>query len=240
MSAFRKSLLLVVVASLMSVGVLANEPTEEKEKGPVTPAKIEAAEKKAMTPEKAEALQKMINAPAGVFDPEYAKDGDKNGDLLRLKIKGEVAVSRALTQARAEIAARQSAERNAKAAFVKFLKEEVSVKENEKEEIIIIEKDGEEQAGYKNISTREIETKANGLLRGLIVLDERYTGEGASRKATVVYGWSKKLADAARTAQAEMARERNPAAVRPGATTGSANTPSTGDKAKTAEDLTDF
>ena len=233
MSTIRMSLVSVALVCLMSIGVLADEPAKEEE--PLTKAAVEAAEKKALTPENEEALKEMIAAPAGVFAPEY----DKKGVLIRLKIKGDAAVSRALSQARADIAARQSAERRAKAAFVKFLKEEVSVRESETEEIIIVEKEGAEQAGYKNISTQTIETKANGLLRGLIVLDERYTGEGATRRATVVFGWSKKLADAARTAQAEMARERNPI-VRPGLGNRNGNTPSTGDRSRTAENLTDF
>jgi len=189
-----------------------------------------------LTPEEPgdDPLKEMLAAPAGVFDPEF----DEDDILIRLKIKGEKEVTRTLAAARADRTARQSAEREAKAAFVKFLKEEVSVKENEKEEIIIIEKDGEEQAGYKNITTREIETKAQGLLRGLIVLVDHFEGEGANRKAVVIYGWSKKLADAARTAQAEMARERNPV-VRPGAgNTG--NTAPAGPNTRRARDLNNF
>jgi hypothetical protein len=233
MSTIRMSFVSVLFAGLMSVNVSADEPT--KEENPVAPVKIEAAEKKALTPNE-EALQKIIKGPAGVFDPEY----DEDGILLRLKIKGEAAVTRALSAARAERAARDQAQRDAKAAFVKFLKEEVSVRENEQEELIIVEKDGEEQAGYKNVSTRIIETKASGLLRGLIVLDERYKGEGGARTATVVFGWSKKLADAARTAQRDMARDRNPIIV-PEPSGNRGETPnSAGDKSRTAGNLTDF
>jgi hypothetical protein len=86
-------------------------------------AKIEAAEKKALTLADEEALQKIITGPTGVFDPEY----DKNGVLLRLKIKGEAAVPRSLGATRTERTARDHAQHDAKAAFVKFLKEEVSV-----------------------------------------------------------------------------------------------------------------
>ena len=229
MSTIRMSLVSVALVCLMSVGMLAQEPTKEEE--PRTKAGIEAAEKKALTPENEEALKEMIAAPVGVFAPEY----DKKGVLIRLKIKGESAVARGLSAARAEGAARDSAQRRAKADFVKFLKEEVSVRENEQEEIIIVEKDGEEQAGYKNVSTRTIETRANGLLRGLIVLDERFAGEGGARTATVTYGWSKKLADAARTAQAEMQREVNPARPGRGGIGGSG-----GNRSRTASDLNNF
>ena len=233
-SALRVSLVTVACAGLMSVGVLADEATQEER--PLTRAQIEATEKEELTPENAAALQRMINAPAGVFDPEF----DDDGILIRLKIKGEAPVSRGFTAARAEINARQSAERNARIAFLRFLREEVSFQENERQETIIVEKDGEEQAGFKQVETRVFEARANGLLRGLILLDERYTGEGANRRATVTFGWSKKLADAARTAQADMARDRNPV-VRPDAVIQKIeNTPSAGDKSRTTDNLTDF
>jgi hypothetical protein len=227
------SLVSIMFACLLSVGVLADEPAQEEV--PLTRAGIEAAERKELTPENAEALQRMLNAPSGVFDPEY----DDDGILIRLKIKGEAAVPRMLGAARAEINARQSAERNARAAFVRFLREEVSFLENERQEVIIVEKDGEEQVGFKQVETRFFEARANGVLRGLIVLDERFTGEGANRRATVTFGWSQKLADAARTAQAEMARERNPVTL-PGTIDRGIGTPSTGDRSRTAGNLTDF
>ena len=204
----------IVIGLLATLdGVYAQDA--EPERAPAVVQKIEADEKKAMmTPDPDEPgddpVKEMLAAPAGVFDPEY----DDDGILTRLKIKGEREVTTALRAARGDRLAREGADRNAKAAFVKFLKEEVSVRENEREEVIIVEKDGEEQAGYKNISERVIETRAQGLLRGLIVLLDHVEGEGANRKVVIVFGWSKKLADAARTAQSEMARETNPA-VRP-------------------------
>ena len=230
MSTLRKTFALAVIAGLVSAGALAAEVQNAE-----TSAGIEAAEKKALTPANEEALQKMLDAPAGVFAPEY----DANGVLLRLKIKGVSELTSALRGPRAERLARERAERLAKADFVKFLKEEVSVRSNDREEIIIVEKDGIEQAGYKNVSETVIETRAQGLLRGLIVLVDRFDGEGGDRTATVIFGWSKKLADAARTAQSEMARSTNPqpgqaAAARVG------DSVSTGTKTRTADDLTDF
>ena len=228
----RMSLTLIVLATLTAANVSADEPTQEKN----PTAKVEAAEKKALTPANDAALKKMLAAPTGVFDPEYNDDGV----LLRLKIKGEAETTTGLRAVRADRLAREKAERLVKAAFVKFLKEEVSVRENDQEEVIIIEKDGEEQAGYKNVSTTQIETKAQGLLRGLIVLVDQVEGEGANRKATVVFGWSQKLADAARTAQASMARSRNPIIV-PGTSGNRGETSDTaGDKTRTADNLTDF
>jgi|GEM_PF-1688028 len=233
MPTIRVNLILIVFASLMTAAVLANEPAEK----PPTMAEITAAEKKALLPEDEEALAEMLRTPAGVFDPEYNDDGI----LLRLKIKGEAAVPRTLGAARAEIQARQSAERNARAAFVRFLREEVSIQENEREEIIIVEKNGEEQSGFNQVSTRVFESRANGLLRGLIVLEAGFSGEGAARRAVVVYGWSQKLADAARTAQASMARENNPAGRQPILNRGGGlGAGSSGDRYQRARNLNDF
>ena len=229
----RMSLILIMFAGLMTVGVLADEPAEK----PPTMAEITAAEKNALLPEDEESLAELLRTPAGVFDPEY----DDDGVLLRLKIKGEAAVPRTLGAARAEIQARQSAERNARAAFVRFLREEVSVQENEREEIIIVEKNGEEQSGFNQVTTRVFESRANGLLRGLIVLEAGFSGEGASRRAVVVYGWSQKLADAARTARNSMARENNPAGRQPFFNRGgSPGTGSSGDRYQRARNINDF
>lgn len=231
MSTIRMGLVCVVVVGLMSIYALANEPMESK-----NPVKaIEVAEKKALEPANEEALAKLLKAPAGAFAPEY----DKKGVLLRLKIKGEDAVSTSLRGPRAERLARERAERLAKADFVKFLKEKVSVQENDREETVIVEKDGEEQAGYKSVSTKTIEIRADGLLRGLIVLVDHFEGEGRDRKAVVVYGWSKKLADAARTAQSEMAREPNPV-VGPASGDKGRSSGSSGTKTRAADNLVDF
>ena len=232
----RMNLILILLAGLMSAYVSAAEPKEEENENSLALAKVEAAEKEALTTsEQEDALRKMFDAPAGVFAPEY----DEDGILLRLKIKGEAEVTTGFHRVRGDRLARERADRLAKAAFVKFLKEEVSVRENDMEEVIIVEKDGEEQAGYKNVSTRVIETRAQGLLRGLIVLVDQIEGEGRDRKAVVVFGWSKKLADAARTAQAEMARERNPVS-RPATGNRGGNSGSSGTRTRAAENLNDF
>jgi len=86
------------------------------------------------------------------------------------------------------------------------------------------------------VSTRIIETKAQGLLRGLIVLVDQIEGEGANRKAMVVFGWSLKLANAALRAQDTMLNPVTGSA----SGTRSENTGSTGDKTRAAENLTDF
>ena len=140
-------------------------------------------------------VQAILNHPPGVFDVEYA-----DGQLVRLKIKGESEVSSGLG-ARGDRVAREKAERFAKAAFSKFLNEEVTVVESATEGFIIQGKDGTESAEFLEASQSTMVSLSNSFLRGLTVLIDHVEGAGANRRYVVVLGWSKKLVDAAAGAQ---------------------------------------
>ena len=147
--------------------------------------------------------QALLNSPPGVFDVEY-----EGGQLRRLKIKGEAEVPTSLKGARADRQAREKAERAAKAAFSKFLNEQVTVVESDTETFIIKEKDGTETAEYLNASAKTMTSLSNSFLRGLVVLFDHTEGEGPNRKSVIVLGWSKKLVDAAQNAQSTMEKSR--------------------------------
>lgn len=166
-----------------------------------TVAEEEAAAMKEQLDDK---LNALINAPGGVFDIEYGDDGA----LLRLKVKGEAEVPTSLTGARADRQARERAERSAKAAFSKFLSEDVVVASSDNEVITIKEKDGKESAEYLNVSASTINSFSNSFQRGLIVIFDHVEGEGVNRKAVIVLGWSQKLVEASMKAQGSM--QRNP------------------------------
>lgn len=144
--------------------------------------------------------QALLDAPAGVFNVEY----DESGSLARLKIKGETEVSATLKGVRADKQARERAERNAKAAFSKFLNENVVVVESDSEIFIIREKDGSESAEYLSASARSVNSLSHSFQRGLITLMDHVSGTGAERKAVVVLGWSKKLTLASMQAEGAM------------------------------------
>ena len=145
---------------------------------------------------KAEAL---IYAPAGVFDVEIV-----DGEVIRLKIKGEADVPTSMRGSRADRFAREKANRDARASFTKFLGENVVFSESEGEGVVIHEKDGQESSDVMSASARLYSSNSAAMLKGLIVLLDRVEGEDDRRSCTVVLGWSKKLVDASDSARAEM------------------------------------
>ncbi len=168
-------------------------------------AAAESAEMKSQVDAKIAAL---LSAPAGVFDVEY-----DNGQLVRLKIKGEKEVPTSMSGARGDRQAADSAKRNAQAAFSQFLNNNVTVVESETEGFLIQEKDGKESAEYLNASQRTVASLSNSFQRGLITIFEQIEGEGPNRKAVVILGWSKKLVRASE--QAAEAMQPTPAASSP-------------------------
>lgn len=158
-----------------------------------------AQEAQAMKTDLESKLEEMKKAPVGVFAPEY-----ENGQLVRLKLKGEAEVPATMRGTRGDRMARERAELNAKAAFSQFLEQNVVVAESDTEGFIIKEKDGKESAEYLNTSAKTINTLSASLQRGIIVLYDAVEGEGDNRMATAVLGWSKKLVQAAGTAQETM------------------------------------
>ncbi|MCL1916048.1 MAG: hypothetical protein FWG17_05010 [Desulfovibrionaceae bacterium] len=184
--------LLCVFLFCAGVGLAqAASPEEAAQEGAAMKAEVDAQ------------VQALLNSPAGVFDIEY-----EDGQLMRLKIKGESEVATSLQGARGDRQAREKAERSAKASFSQFLNEQVTVVSSDTEGFLIQEKDGKESAEYLNASQRTMASLSNSFQRGLITLFDHVEGEGANRKAVVVLGWSKKLVDASAGAQSTMNQSR--------------------------------
>jgi hypothetical protein len=178
-------------------------------------AEAEAQETAAMKAELDGKTQALLNAPPGVFDVEY-----EDGQLKRLKIKGEAEVSTALQGARADRQAREKADRAARAAFSNFLNQQVTVVESDTEGFVIQEKDGSESAEFLSASQKTMTSLSTSFLRGLIPVFDHVEGEGVNRQYIVVLGWSKKLVDASADAQSTMNQSRaneSKAAAAPGA-----------------------
>ena len=146
----------------------------------------------------------LLTAPIGVFDVEA-----NDGQIVRLKVKGEADVPTSLRGSRADRFAREKANRDARAAFVKFLGENVIFSESEGEGILIQEKDGQETSEVMNASAKLYSSNSAALLKGLIVLMDRIEGEGDRRSCTVVLGWSRKLVESADTARTDMTKNKN-------------------------------
>ena len=170
-------------------------------------ATITAEEKVVM----AEALHRTSPVSHGAFAPEF----DGNGVLLRLYIQGFSMVTDTTLQPtqiqinRARQTADQNAEHDVRDAFIKFLREEVSVLRNEQERVTIIMKKGSvAPPGYGDVTLRAVnEIRSNVAdnlyLRGRILLDGHsskveslsYPRRPGGWSAEVVYGWSTALAE---------------------------------------------
>ncbi|WP_027187758.1 hypothetical protein [Desulfovibrio cuneatus] len=173
-------------------------------------------------------MQELLNAPAGVFDVEF-----QEGQLRRLKIKGEAEVSTALKGARGDRMAREKAQRAAKVSFTQFLNENVLVVESGSEGVMLKEKDGTETAEVLQVSQTTFASHSSSFLRGLVVLLDHVEGEGANRKAVVVMGWSTKMMQAAQGAQGAMDTSRQEqGASKPAAPQPAPATPNTGTKTR--------
>jgi hypothetical protein len=143
----------------------------------------------------------LVSAPVGVFDVEY-----DDGNIIRLKIKGEADVPTSMRGSKADRFAREKANRDARAAFVKFLGENVIFSESEAEGILLQEKDGSETSESTSASAKIYSSNSAALLKGLIALLDHVEGENDRRTCVVVLGWSRKLVDAANTAKTDMTK----------------------------------
>lgn len=202
---FRKFTALVLFAAFFQFGAAHGEDAAAAsieasvtvESSPADAKEEAAADTAELKRDADDRVQEMLDMPAGVFDIEY--DGD--GNVVRLKIKGEAEVSTSLRGERGDRQAREKAQRDAKASFSKFLNEQVCVLEGEAEAYIIKEKNGTESAEYLNASAKLTAVYSQSCLRGILVLVDHVAGEGDKRKAVVVMGWSKKLTDASANIQ---------------------------------------
>ena len=202
---FRKIATLALLAALFQIGAIraeeaagtSIEATIETKAAPADTRAEAAADTAELKQDADSRIQEMLDMPIGVFDIDY----DDEGNVVRLKIKGETEVSTALRGERGDRQAREKAQREAKAAFSKFLNEQVCVLEGDAEAYVIKEKNGTESAEYLNTSAKLTTVYSQSCLRGLLVLVDHVAGEGDKRKAVVVMGWSKKLTDASANIQ---------------------------------------
>src|SRR5207247_5089550 len=110
---------------------------------------------------------------AGV--PPHTIKKDKQGRIQSVVVVGKSRISTVLGPAKGLEVARQRAELDAKAQFVKWLKESVRVQTKADDETVILlegnDKDGQRESGKTVEKTsQQMESIAQGLIRGLQVL----------------------------------------------------------------------
>jgi hypothetical protein len=159
-------------------------------------------------------LQKLLHSPEGVSNPKF---DPASGALLKVHIVVKTPLSRALPPQYAEMAARKTADINAKALFTKWLKSNCGVRESAGVEVISQAKgtsDGQNGvASEEGVATTKIssmsDVSAQGATRGIIGITEEI--DPTTGKMTSIFGWSKKLTSGAMDAEAAV-NKSNPAA----------------------------
>lgn len=138
---------------------------------------------------------------------------DNKGRIKSCIIVGQSRISTVLGKAKGLETARQRAQLAAKAEFVKWLKERVSVHEKtEDEQILFLEgQEGNDSDALKESgkavekTTKKMESISESLVRGIELLHSEVSDK--DKTYTLVYGWDAKTAEATKKARKDLNEE---------------------------------
>ena len=166
-------------------------------------------------------VQELIARPEGAFDQKYSEEGY----LLQVKIKGGADVPTSMRASAADRYAREKAHRQARAAFVKYLEDNVLISESSAGGIELVTVNKDEASESVEGTLKTYNSYSNAILKGLVTLMDHIEGEGETRVCTVVLGWSKKSFDAANRLKTDMAKKPDTPAKAPTVTSTSSKPP---------------
>lgn len=206
-----KPRLLLILTAVLLVALPAGASAEKKSKETKdsTPP-LNAADKdrkdgdKDKKDSKDELYAQLAQLPAGVCKKEIGKD--KQGRIQAILIVGKSPISTTLGKARGIELAQQRAINSAKIKFVQWLKEDVTVRQGQEDETVILtegaEEDGKEDAKRESgkaieKNTTKFESVSKSLVRGLQIV--YFEQQGKEKNYVVIMKWSvKNAAEAAR------------------------------------------
>jgi ribosomal protein S5 len=213
----RPRLLLILASALivaLPAGASAEEPSKDQ-KDSTLPLKADGKDLKDGDKEKKdgdkekkdgkdELYAQLAQLPAGVCKKELGKD--KQGRIQAILVVGRATISTSLGKARGIELAQQRAINSAKIKFMQWLKEDVTVRQGQEDETVILtegaEEDGKDDAKRESgkaieKNTTKFETVSKGLVRGLQVV--YFEQQGKEKTYVVIMKWStKNAAEAAR------------------------------------------
>jgi hypothetical protein len=175
--------------------------------------------------DKAALYARLAGGPSGVCKTEMEKDN--KGRISAVLVVGKSRISTVLGKAKGIEIAQQRAVNDAKGKFMQWLKEDVSVRQGQDDETVVLlegmeedGKDGGKKESGKAIekNTTKFESVAKGLLRGLQIV--YYDQDGKELTYTVVMKWSTKSNQAAAQAEKELNRPPDEDLKKPGGPTG--------------------
>lgn len=149
-----------------------------------------------------DATQTALSNIAALGPGVHSIKTSEKGKITSCIIVGHSRISTALGKAKGLEIARQRAEMDAKAQFVKWLKEKVSVRAGTDDETIVFlegseDNDKEALREYGKAvekTTKKMDSIAEGVIRGCQLL--HVETNGSDKMYTLVYGWDAKTAEA--------------------------------------------
>jgi len=138
---------------------------------------------------------------------------NKQGHITSCLVVGQARISTVLGKAKGIENARNKANLDCSAQFVKWLKEEVNLYESNDEETVTLMEGSEEgddeslNESGKSVekSSKKMESLSKGLVRGLQVLHKEVDGDG--KTYTVVKGWKADTAEGVKKVAADLASD---------------------------------
>jgi hypothetical protein len=145
----------------------------------------------------------------------HAIQKDKKGRITSCIVVGQSRISTALGKAKGLEVARKRADLNASAEFVKWLKQDVTVVENNDDETVsLLEGTEEAKEDTQKESGKAVEKNSNkmtsisqGLVRGLQVLHVKT--DGANKTFTVLKGWKGDTSEAVKKVASDSKKDES-------------------------------
>jgi hypothetical protein len=157
-----------------------------------------------------DAQAKAMNQIAQLGQGVHKVKTDDKGRIKSCVVVGQSRISTVLGKAKGLEIARQRATLAARAEFVKWLKEKVSVLETTDDETILLlegseenDKDALKESGKAVEKTsKKMASVAEGLVRGMQLLHMETSSNG--KTYTLVYGWDRKTAEATKAVREDL------------------------------------
>lgn len=175
-----------------------------------------------------EQLHALVELGPGVYEIQI---GD-NGQIESFVVVGQARISTVLGKAKGLEVARNKANLDCSAQLVKWLKEEVQIRESSDEETIILlqgEDSGEaggltESGKALERTTKRIESISAGLVRSLQLLHKEVDADG--KTLTVVKGWQREISESSKelreSLQSDRQKPKNNSTLQPSIASGNA------------------
>jgi hypothetical protein len=156
-----------------------------------------------------EVMKRMIDLGPGV----HMVQKDKKGRITSCMIVGQSRISTALGKTKGIEVAREKADLECSAEFVKWLKEEVLVFQSSDEETVFLLEGGEtaevdslkESGKAVEKNSKKMESLSKGLVRGMQILHKQVDGEG--KTYSIVKGWKADTAEGVKKVSSDLSSD---------------------------------